>query len=73
MRHELRRLPEVAAALETCGEPWEIRPGGTHLKLFVRGQMVLVISRGARASKNRRSRENALRTLKHALKNLGGK
>lgn len=72
MREALRRFPEVLTELETCGEPWEVRNGGAHWKLFVRGRMALVIPRGPHASKNRRSRANALRTLKHALRDLRG-
>ena len=50
----LKRLdPIVMSALEECGLPWEITPGGKHNKIFVEGKLVGTLPRGTHTGNTR--------------------
>jgi hypothetical protein len=60
--------PKIAAALEACGVPFELRTGrGDHIKVFVGGRMSAVV--GARRINNDpRATQNVLAQIRRAVR-----
>ncbi len=68
MSEAKRLLDEVLRLLRASGQPFAVEHGKKHTKVKIDGRLVLVLSRGARADRAFRDRNNALAHVRRALR-----
>ncbi len=67
----MRNLPpQVEAALNETGLPWQIVAGKKHRKVYVAGQMVLVLSHGSKGFTGSRQLNNAIADIRKGVRRL---
>lgn len=65
------RLPDdIEDALRGTGLSWEARPGGKHIKLFLCGHRVGVVSYGSRSRDGFRGSLNLVKAIERKAKEL---
>jgi hypothetical protein len=60
----------VKPLLDESGLPWTAKSGGSHIKIFVKEKLLLVLSRGSRTV-GFRDIENCKRDIRRAVRELG--
>lgn len=67
----MKTHPEIVAALEATGKPYEIVKGKRHLKLKLDGKMVGILpSKGSGCDRDRRSLLNVISQIKRAARGI---
>lgn len=65
----MRGLPrEIDEALHGLTEPWEIKIGGKHIKILVRGQLAGVLPLNRRFERDKRSTLNILAQIRRVAR-----
>lgn len=63
------KLPrQLSEALESCGHPHECRMGKKHIKVYVGGRMVGVISRDTTKSREHGDCANVIKAIRKAAR-----
>lgn len=65
----MRLAKQVQEALDTCGQPWEIKRGSRHLKIVVNGVMAGILPKNGRGpDSDQRACKNLVAQIKRAAK-----
>lgn len=62
--------PELEAALNESGFPWEVQVGKKHRKIRMAGRLVTVIPHGPKQEANKRVVLNTIRNVRHMAAEL---
>lgn len=62
--------PELAAALDATGLPWEVEIGKKHRKIRLAGRLVTVIPHGPKQEANKRVVFNTIKNVRHMEKTI---
>jgi copper(I)-binding protein len=59
---------EIEAALIAMGQPWELKPGGRHIKIMVCGQLAGVLPINGKCENDRRATLNIVSQIKRVAR-----
>jgi hypothetical protein len=67
-RQPFRVSDALREVLDASGLPWEVRPGGSHMKLYVGRRLAAVLRRGTGKREKPTAQANVLAAVRRAVR-----